>query len=45
MSAGPLQEVFGNLPVGDTVALRGSDELRAGTTVAPPGSAESAGTV
>jgi len=35
VSTGPLQEVFGNLSAGDTVALRGSDELRAGTTVSP----------
>jgi len=35
VSTGPLQEVFGGLTAGDTVALRGSDELRAGTTVSP----------
>jgi RND family efflux transporter MFP subunit len=35
VSTGPLQEVFGGLSAGDTVALRGSDELRAGTIVAP----------
>jgi RND family efflux transporter MFP subunit len=34
VSTGALQEVFGTLSAGDTVALRGSDELRAGTTVA-----------
>jgi len=30
---GPLVEVFGNLQAGDQVALRGTDELRAGTHV------------
>jgi membrane fusion protein, multidrug efflux system len=33
ISTGPLQEVFGSLSAGDPVALRGSDELRAGTAV------------
>lgn len=33
VSTGALQEVFGKLAEGDAVALRGSDELRAGTTV------------
>jgi membrane fusion protein (multidrug efflux system) len=31
---GPLVEVFGNLQAGDQVAVRGTDELRAGTRVA-----------
>ncbi|HVE42971.1 MAG TPA: efflux RND transporter periplasmic adaptor subunit [Planctomycetota bacterium] len=35
VSTGPLQEVFGTLSAGDSVALRGSDELRAGTVVLP----------
>jgi RND family efflux transporter MFP subunit len=35
VSTGPLQEVFGTLSAGDSVALRGSDELRAGTAVSP----------
>jgi membrane fusion protein (multidrug efflux system) len=30
---GPLVEVFGNLQAGDQVAVRGTDELRAGTRV------------
>jgi len=37
---GPLVEVFGNLQAGDQVALRGTDELRAGThVVAKPAAA------
>jgi len=35
VSTGSLQEVFGTLSPGETVALRGSDELRPGTTVSP----------
>jgi RND family efflux transporter MFP subunit len=35
ISAGALQEVFGKLSEGDTVALRATDELRAGTPVLP----------
>lgn len=34
-SVGNLVEVFGPLSAGDSVAARGSDELRAGTKVAP----------
>lgn len=33
--AGKLIEVFGNLNQGDTVALRGTDELRPGALVSP----------
>ncbi len=33
LSLGALQEVFGKLAAGDTIALRGTDELRAGTKV------------
>jgi multidrug efflux pump subunit AcrA (membrane-fusion protein) len=32
-AVGNLIEVFGNLSAGDSIALRGSDELRAGTRV------------
>jgi RND family efflux transporter MFP subunit len=32
---GPLVEVFGDLRVGDVIAARGTDELRAGTEVRP----------
>lgn len=35
MSMGDLIEVFGNLQQGDLVAVRGTDELRAGTRVTP----------
>jgi RND family efflux transporter MFP subunit len=35
VSTGALQEVFGALTAGDLVALRGTDELRAGTKVLP----------
>jgi RND family efflux transporter MFP subunit len=35
VSTGALQEIFGALAAGDLVALRGTDELRAGTKVAP----------
>lgn len=35
MTAGALVEVFGMLSAGDTIAARGTDELRAGTAVAP----------
>lgn len=38
VSTGALQEVFGGLSAGDTVARRASDELRAGTPVSPRGS-------
>jgi membrane fusion protein (multidrug efflux system) len=34
-SVGNLVEVFGSLSAGDSVVARGTDELRAGTTVAP----------
>ena len=33
--SGPLLEVFGNLQAGDVVVKRGTDELRAGTVIAP----------
>ena len=33
LASGPLVEVFGDLRAGDTVAVRGTDELRAGTEV------------
>ena len=33
VTSGPLVEVFGDLKAGDDVAARGTDELRAGTTV------------
>jgi RND family efflux transporter MFP subunit len=33
LSAGPLVEVFGDIHAGDTVATRGTDELRPGTDV------------
>jgi membrane fusion protein, multidrug efflux system len=33
LSAGPLVEVFGDLKAGDLVAVRGTDEIRAGTEV------------
>jgi membrane fusion protein, multidrug efflux system len=33
LSIGPLIEVFGNLAAGDTIAARGTDELRPGTPV------------
>ena len=33
LTSGPLVEVFGNLQSGDDVAVRGTDELRAGTPV------------
>lgn len=39
VSTGALQEVFGTLSEGDTVVLRASDELRAGTAVTPKGPA------
>ena len=35
LTSGPLVEVFGELHAGDQVAARGTDELRAGTTVTP----------
>lgn len=35
MTAGALVEVFGSLAAGDTIAARGTDELRAGTAVSP----------
>lgn len=35
LPTGALQEVFGKLAAGDRVALRGTDELRAGTKVVP----------
>jgi RND family efflux transporter MFP subunit len=35
LSSGPLVEVFGDLKAGDTVAGRGTDELRPGTDVRP----------
>ncbi|MGE3955185.1 MAG: efflux RND transporter periplasmic adaptor subunit [Vicinamibacterales bacterium] len=35
LTAGPLVEVFGDLKAGDTVAGRGTDELRPGTPVTP----------
>jgi len=35
LTSGPLVEVFGDLRAGDTVAARGTDELRAGTEVLP----------
>jgi multidrug efflux pump subunit AcrA (membrane-fusion protein) len=34
-TSGSLIEVFGDLREGDTVALRGTDELRPGTMVSP----------
>lgn len=34
-TAGALVEVFGNLAAGDSVAVRGTDELRPGTAVSP----------
>jgi membrane fusion protein, multidrug efflux system len=40
LASGPLVEVFGNLRPGDTIAARGSDEIRPGTEVKtrePPG--------
>lgn len=37
---GKLMEVFGDLKEGDTVAVRGTDELRAGTHVVPKISSE-----
>ena len=37
ISLGTLQEVFGKLAEGDTVALRATDELRAGTSVLTKG--------
>jgi RND family efflux transporter MFP subunit len=33
LGSGPLVEVFGDLKAGDTVAARGTDEIRAGTDV------------
>lgn len=33
LSSGPLLEVFGDLQAGDTVAVRGTDEIRPGTEV------------
>jgi membrane fusion protein (multidrug efflux system) len=33
LASGPLVEVFGHLQAGDTIATRGTDELRAGTEV------------
>jgi RND family efflux transporter MFP subunit len=33
LSAGPLVEVFGDLRPGDQIAVRGTDEIRAGTEV------------
>jgi membrane fusion protein (multidrug efflux system) len=33
LASGPLTEVFGDLRPGDEVAVRGTDELRPGTTV------------
>jgi membrane fusion protein, multidrug efflux system len=33
LSSGPLTEVFGDLRPGDTVAVRGTDEIRPGTEV------------
>ena len=33
LSSGPLIEVFGDLQPGDHVAVRGTDEIRAGTAV------------
>ena len=33
LASGPLTEVFGDLQPGDAVAVRGTDELKAGTTV------------
>jgi RND family efflux transporter MFP subunit len=33
LASGPLMEVFGNLQPGDVVAVRGTDELKAGTEV------------
>jgi membrane fusion protein, multidrug efflux system len=33
LASGPLVEVFGDLQAGDTIAARGTDELRAGTEV------------
>jgi len=35
VSSGGLIEVFGDLAAGDEVAVRGTDQLRAGTTVTP----------
>lgn len=35
VTTGKLVEVFGNLRAGDEVAVRGTDELRPGTTVTP----------
>lgn len=35
LTSGPLIEVFGNLAPGDSVAVRGTDELRPGTDVRP----------
>jgi membrane fusion protein, multidrug efflux system len=35
LASGPLIEVFGDLKPGDEIALRGTDELRAGTQVQP----------
>ena len=32
-ASGPLVEVFGDLQAGDTIALRGTDEIRPGTEV------------
>ena len=33
LASGLLVEVFGDLRAGDTIAVRGTDELRAGTEV------------
>jgi RND family efflux transporter MFP subunit len=33
LTSGPLTEVFGDLRAGDTVAVRGTDEVKAGTSV------------
>ena len=33
LASGPLVEVFGELRAGDAVAVRGTDEIKAGTEV------------